>query len=209
MAEPQRRARLADYSASSEERRMMKNTAMTHVAVAVVVLLVLASGVLGYYIGITSQGAGSRDSSTTTSGSIPSYQLWIPNGNWTNSYTSKSGSCGASSLSYFNPATGAFHVGPYEATCYTTIGPSEAGTITLEVVNSGSGTNIVFEDASSYASDVFFPNSQGCGSPGAIGLCYIAGHSTALFNITFVSIPGTYKPINVTLDVVVAVSSSS
>jgi hypothetical protein len=177
---------------------------MKSAALAVVILLVVTSGALGYYIGATWQGGTPRDSSSTASGGIPTYQLSILAANWTNQYTTKSGSCGITSLSHFNPATGGYYVGPPEASCDAAVGPSEAGNVTLKVTNSGNGTSIMFEDSSSYPSEVFFLNSQGCGSPGGIGLCYIAGHANATFGITFESVSGTYTPTNVTLDIVVA-----
>jgi hypothetical protein len=125
---------------------------MKYVAIAVVVLLVVASGGLGYYIGVTSQGGVSTDSSATTGGSIPTYQLSILNANWTvypstgsrscyvsspsQSAMSESGSCSLSSLSFVTPGRGEYHPGPPVSGGTFPMGPSESGTAVLTVMNS-------------------------------------------------------------------------
>jgi hypothetical protein len=176
---------------------------MKSVAVIVVVLLAVASGGLGYYIGATKTGSTARDSSTTLGGNFPAYPLWIQEANWTNQNSAKSGWCGEG-VSHFSSISG-----PPYAGCEVAIGPSEAGIIMLNVHNSGGGTSIMFEDSSSNPNVVFFTLSQGCISqPAAWGLCYINGNSTATFTVSFASTAGTYKPMNVSLNVLVAAVSS-
>jgi hypothetical protein len=179
---------------------------MRLVAVAVAIALIAASGGLGYFIGATSQGGAKTYSHTTIV--VSTYPLQILTANWTNPYTSQSGWCGELSLHSFNASTGVIHMGPPYAMCDVTVGPGEAGTMELRVQNSGNNATIVFEDQSVYP--VYYLNSQGCGPPQpVIALCSIGGHTTALFTMYFESYPGNYKPMNVTLNVVVAVLAPS
>jgi len=200
---------------------------MKSFAVAIVVILVLASGGLGYYLGATNHGVAPNDSSSTiTNGGIPAYQLSILNANWTvypsagsgscyvsspsQEAVSKSGSCSLSSLSFVSPGIGKYHPGPPVTGGTFPMGPSESGTVVLTVMNPGSNANVVFDTVTSSPYEVFFANSQGCQDFAAIGFCgYAAGNSNTTFTFTFLSVSGTYKPMNVTLDVAVAVLASS
>jgi hypothetical protein len=201
---------------------------MKDFAVAMVVILVLASGGLGFYLGATNHGVAPNDSSSTTiaSGGIPAYQLSILNANWTvypsagsgscyvsspsQRSVSRSGSCSLSSLSFVSPGTGEYHPGPPVTGGTFPMGPGESGSVVMTVRNTGSNANVVFDTVTSSPYEAFFANSQGCQDFAATGFCgYAAGDSNTTFTFTFLSVPGTYKPMNVTFDVAVAVLASS
>jgi hypothetical protein len=176
---------------------------MKTVVAAVMVLLIAVSAGVGYFVGT------SVTSTTTTSTRIQAPKLSVVNASWVNSYTGYSGSCGTG-YSGSSPFGRPYSIGFPEVTCYLTINASESGTINLNVSNSGNKTDIAFDADSSYPYMVFFVNSQGCIPFDASGFCgAIAGNSTAAFQLTFLATPGTYSPINVTLDVELAVLSSS
>jgi len=101
-----------------------------------------------------------------------------------------------------------FGLGYPEVTCDLTISPGEAGTINLNVTNSGNRANFAFDATSSYPYVVFFANPQGC-PLSAVGFCgFVDKNSTTSFQLTFLSTPGNYNPINVTQGVQLAILSS-
>lgn len=200
---------------------------MKNSLVAIAIILAVGIGVvLGYYVGAsTAEGAQNVSSSTTTSGSVPTYQLSILNANWTvypstgsgscyvsspsQEAVSKSGNCSLSDLSFASPGTVEYHPGPPVTGGTFPMGPYESGTVVLTVMNSGSNANVVFDTVTSSPYEAFFANSQGCQDFAATGFCgYAAGNSNTTFTFTFISVPGSYKPVNVTFDVAVAVLSS-
>ncbi|MDA4112049.1 MAG: hypothetical protein OK439_05880 [Thaumarchaeota archaeon] len=169
---------------------------MNTVAVAVIVLLITASAGVGYFI-------GSSVSSSTTS-QLP--QLSIVNASWAlYSKTIETGTCGI----VYSGVGFQFGFGNPEAACDLTISPSQSGTINLNVTNSGNRVNFAFDTVSSYPYMVFFANSQGCTQFNGVGFCgLVEKNSAASFQLTFLSTSGNYKPINVTLDVELAILSS-
>jgi hypothetical protein len=179
---------------------------MKSAVVAIAVLLIIASGGFGYYIGASTRIGVPNDSSTASSSSNSvAYPLLILTANWTNQYTSESGYCGLSHLDVANPGTGVVHEGPPEATCDIAFTGSESGTMTLVVENSGANTSIAFEAYSGDPSEVYFLNPQGCPSPGGVGFCGYAGaNSTATFSFTWVSNGGSSETKNVALTVLLA-----
>ena len=182
------------------------------------VLLVVASGGLGFYVGMVSAGGTSKGSSTTTG--LPTYQLSILSANWTLPYADAGtcyvsypssiafpqfGSCGIES-GRFVTGNGVLHAGPPVTDGTFPVGPSESGYANLTVKNSGGNAYLVFDVVTSAPYEVFFANSQGCQDFTAVGFCgYVAGNSSAMFRFTFLSVPGDYKPMNVTLSIGVAV----
>lgn len=187
---------------------------MKSAALAVVVLLVAASGGLGYYIGASRASVPSESATTSISNNFVAYQLSVLSANWTNQYTAKSGYCGVAHMSNVNPGSGVVNEGPPYATCDVPIRGNESGTINLTVSNSGSRTGIVFEAVSSVggysdSSEVYFTNPQGCPSPGGLGFCGYAGaDSDASFTFTWVS-NGFTGTKNVTFEILLGVMSPS
>ncbi len=188
---------------------------MKSAAFAVTILVIVASGGLGYYIGTFSRADVSNASSTTSSdNNFVAYPLSIVSANWTNQYTAVSGYCGVAHMSNANPGSGVVNEGPPYATCDVPIRGNESGTITLVVANSWSKTGIAFEAVSSVEgysdpSEVYFLNPQGCPSPGGLGFCGYAGaDSDTSFNFTWVS-DGFTGTKNVTFEILLGVMSPS
>jgi hypothetical protein len=174
---------------------------MKTVVVILIVLLIMGSAGAGYFAGTSNQRT------TTSVFRLP--QLSILNASWVNSYTGQSGSCGTG-YSGSNPLVQPYSLGRPDVTCFVTMSASESGTITMNVANLGNKTDFAFDAGSSYPYMIFFVNSQGCIPFNAVGFCgSIEGNSTASFQLTFDSTPGTYNSINATLDVELAVLSSS
>lgn len=172
-------------------------------ALALMILLIVASGGFGYYIGAFARvGAPSGSTSISSTSNSIDYPLSILPANWTNQYTAASGYCGVVAMRGSIPGSGA--ISP-DAICNVVVGGNQAGTITLVVRNSGDKTSIVFEALSLDPSKVYFTNPQGCPSPGGIGFCgYVDANSTKSFVFDWVSNPGSFGPMNVTLSVLVA-----
>ena len=179
--------------------------------VAIVALLVIASGVFGYYIGAFVRVDSPNGSTNTsiTNNFVP-YQLSILPASWTNEYTAQSGNCGVGHMSSVNPGSGVVSEGPPEATCDVPMRADESGIITVDITNSGRATSVAFEAMSSDPSEIYFLNPQGCASPNAVGFCgYVGADTSASFNFTWVSNEGLPSPSNVTIDVLAAIMSYS
>ena len=182
---------------------------MKSAVVAISILLIVASGGFGYYVGASTRTGVPNDSTTSSSSNFVAYPLSILTANWTNRYTSESGYCGLSHLSSSFPDTGVVHEGPPEAQCGVALTGNESGTVTLVVSNSGLETGIAFEAYSGDPSEVYFLNPQGCQDPRAVGFCgYIGADSTATISFTWVS-NGFMGPQNVALTVLLAELSTS
>jgi len=200
------------------------------VVAALLVVAILAGAGAGYYIGNSSEhtttsvstttlAATSNQTASTTTG-LPTYQLSILSANWTLPYAdagscyvsypssitfTQFGSCGIES-GRFVTGNGVFHAGPPVTDGTFPVGPSESGYVNLTVKNIGSNAYLVFDVVTSAPYGVFFANSQGCQDFTAVGFCGYAGaNSNTKFSFTFLSVPGDYKPMNVTLSIGVAV----
>ena len=164
---------------------------MKSAGVVAIVLLILGGTVAGYFIG----GSVSRSSDPQAA------QLTITGNYDVYSNTVESGLCG---LEYsgvgFQFGSG---IGNPIISCYAVVGPSQSGTINLNVSNSAAtSVNWAFDAVSSNPNMIFFLNPQGCTGFNSVGYCgFLEKNSTASFQLTFLSAPGNYKPINATLDV--------
>jgi len=168
-------------------------------ALGAIVLLILGSVIAGYFVGSSFSRSGDPHASQlTVTGSYDVY-----------SNTLESGLCG---LEYsgvgFQFGSG---IGNLIISCPDVlVGPSQAGTINLNVSNSAaSSVNFAFDAVSSNPNMIFFLNPQGCTGFSSDGYCgFLEQNSTGTLQLTFLSAPGNYEPINATIEVEMGLLSS-